>query len=142
MNAKQIIPFLLSASWLLPAQAEPLSIDDSWVRASIPGQSRTAGYLTLGNTGAVDCTLLAANSELAGRVEIHEHRHSGGKMQMRQLPSLVIPAGGERRFEPGGLHLMLLELTRPLKPGEELAITFSTKECGEFSGVYAVKGIN
>ena len=130
------LTLFLSAAPLL---AEPLSIAVGWIRESIPGQTVTAAYPQIANSGDRDCSLTGASAEVAGRVEIHEHQHSDGQMRMRQLDSLTIPAQGVRVFEPGGLHLMLLDLRRPLVQGEELTLTFSSGNCGEFSANLSVK---
>jgi hypothetical protein len=116
-----------------PALAEPLTLSAGWVRESIPGQTVTVAYPQIANGGDRECTLAAVSAEVAGRVEIHEHQHSEGQMRMRKLDAIAIPAQGVRVFEPGGLHLMLLELRRPLVQGEKLTLTFSSGNCGEFS---------
>lgn len=52
-------------------------------------------------------------------------------MRMRRVEAIDIPAGGEARLEPGGLHLMFIDLTAPLKQGEAVPVTLLFAKAGE-----------
>ncbi len=54
-------------------------------------------------------------------------------MQMRQLTALDLPAGGSVRLEPGGLHLMLVDLQQPLRAGAQLPLTFVFEKAGRIA---------
>ena len=96
----------------------------AWVRLPPPNLSVTAAYMTLGNSGDEDLTVVAAESPIAGTVELHEHlQDAAGVMRMRQVASLPLPAGGRLAMEPGGLHLMLIGLHQPLADGEIVPVT-------------------
>ena len=98
--------------------------EPAWVRLPPPNLSVTAAYMTLGNSGDDDLTVVAAESPIAGTVELHEHLHdAAGVMRMRQVASLSLPAGGSLAMEPGGLHLMLIGLHQPLAEGEIVPVT-------------------
>src|SRR5690606_7182859 len=86
-----------------------------------------------------DIVLVAAGSDRSPRVEFHEHRHENGMMQMRKLESVTLPAGGQRVFETGGLHLMLLDLPAPLKAGEDVAITLTSATGGAVTVIMPVQ---
>ena len=64
-----------------------------------------------------------AASPVANSAEIHEHSHKNGKMSMRRVSSLVVPAGGSVSLVPGGYHLMMFGLENSLKEGEAHTIT-------------------
>ena len=84
----------------------------------------SAVYMVLENRGAAADRLVAARTDAAGTVEIHETQMDGGVMRMRPLENgLEIPAGGRVTLEPGGYHIMLLDLPRDLLPGEAIALT-------------------
>lgn len=138
MSCKHLtfLAIFLSAA---PALATPLAVSSGWVRESIPGQAVTAAYPRIANAGDSICSLTAVSSEVAARVEIHQHLHSDGQMRMRKLDSLDIPPQGVQLFEPGGLHLMLMDLRRPLVQGESVAFTFASRNCGDFSASLPVK---
>ena len=50
---------------------------------------------------------------------------------MRHLHSLEVPAQGSVAFEPGGLHLMLIDLKEPLVAGKGFPLTLVFEEAGE-----------
>jgi periplasmic copper chaperone A len=99
------------------AQAE-VGISDAWVRASTPGQTVAAAYLTLNSKE--DVALVYAETERAGSVEMHTMTMQNGIMKMRSLEELAIPAGKPVKLAPGGLHLMLFDFPTPFKSGEKV----------------------
>ncbi len=58
---------------------------------------------------------------------------AGGVMQMREVDSIVIPAGETVSLEPGGLHIMLLDLQTELEPGDTIEVTLVFAEAGEMT---------
>ncbi|MEM1433156.1 MAG: copper chaperone PCu(A)C [Pseudomonadota bacterium] len=103
-------------------EAYPLRVTDPRVRQPLPGTTRTAGYLVLENLGPEALVLVAAESPLLGRIEIHETLKSGDRVRMERIDQLVLPAGGAVTLEPGGKHLMIFGVTAPLPA--EISITF------------------
>lgn len=94
-----------------------ITISDAWARATAPGQKVAAAYMNLlSKEGA---TLVKAESNLAGSVEIHSMTMENDVMKMRMLDELVMPAGKIVSLEPGGNHLMLFNLKQPLDAGKE-----------------------
>ena len=91
------------------AQAE-LSLVDGYVRGLPPGQSVTAAFMTLRNSGDEELVLTSATTAVADKVEFHQHSHEDGMMRMRQIPSLRIAAGAQLQLAPGQLHMMLIGL--------------------------------
>jgi copper(I)-binding protein len=115
------ISFLIALMVQTPAWA--LQASGGWMRAMPPGQPTAAAYLTLRNADDKSARLVAASTPVARRVEIHESSQVDGMWRMRKLDSLAIPAGGSVTLAPGGVHLMLLGLTRPVREGDSLTIT-------------------
>jgi copper(I)-binding protein len=105
------------------AAAEPLTVADAWVRATPPGATTAAAYLTLTNSGAAADRLLGATTSAARAVEIHTHVVDGGLHRMVRVAELTLPAGEAVRLEPGGLHLMLVDLAAPLAAGTTVALS-------------------
>jgi copper(I)-binding protein len=112
------------------AAAEPPAIADAWIRAAPPGARTAAAYLTITSAAAAD-RLLGAATPAAGAVEIHTHVVEGGMSRMVRLPELILPAGETVRLEPGGLHLMLLDVRGPLAAGTKVAISLRFAAAGE-----------
>lgn len=103
---------------------DSVAIDDAWVRPTNPGQDIGAAYMTL--TGTQDTTLIKVESSAAKSVEIHSMTMQNGIMKMRMLKSLVLKAGEPYKLAPGGFHLMLFDLKKPLAVGDtvEFSLTF------------------
>jgi copper(I)-binding protein len=80
-------------------------------------------YFMIHNRGSNADTLTGVSSNIAEAIEIHESKMSGDVMQMQQLQSVPLERSTEIRFEPGGLHVMLVGLKKALKVGDEVQIT-------------------
>lgn len=116
---------LLSASFGLHAQS-PLTVTDAWVREPVPGRPSTGAYAIVENRGSSDLQIVAATADVAGAVEIHEMIRSGDMMKMAPVKSVTVPAKGRVELKPGGLHVMLFELKKPVKDGDTVTLTFKT----------------
>ncbi|HNZ57449.1 MAG TPA: copper chaperone PCu(A)C [Methylophilaceae bacterium] len=123
-----LIPSLLMTVFLTAhaETAKPVQIQQAWARATAPGQSVGAAYMTLVHHENI--TLIAADSNAAGSVEIHSMEMKNGIMKMRMLEELPIKAGKAVKLGPGGLHLMLFDLQKPLKVGEKIELTLCFKD--------------
>jgi len=110
-----------------------VTVSDAYIRGLPPGQTVTAAFMTVNNHQDKDCKLVGAASPVANSAEIHEHSHKNGKMSMRRVNSLVVPAGGSVSLVPGGYHLMMFGLENSLKEGEAHTITLSFEGCDELS---------
>ncbi len=120
---------LLAASVAGSAAAGPLTITDAWIRATPPGARTAAAYLTIAN-GATADALLGAATPSARAVEIHTHVAEGGLQRMVEVTELTLSAGQTARFEPGGLHLMLIDIAAPLVPGTTVALSLQFAAAG------------
>ena len=108
---------------LLPSlsSAAP-AIEDAWLRATPPGAAMGAGYLVIDNTGGPDDRLLAVAVAGVPAVEIHRTVIVDGVARMRRTEPLDVAAGEQVVLEPGGLHLMLMGLTKALVAGQEVGM--------------------
>ncbi|WP_030150378.1 copper chaperone PCu(A)C [Oerskovia turbata] len=107
--------------------ADHLTATDPWIKAAESGM--TAAFAVLRNDGDQDVTVVGAASDLSP-VELHEMAtDDSGAMVMRQKEGgLTIPAGGEHALEPGGDHLMLMELSAPVQAGAEYDVTLELSD--------------
>lgn len=121
-----LIPLLFAA---LPAWAQ-VSAERPWTRATPPGAKIGAGFVTLKSAGAAD-RVVGASSPVAGRVEMHVTMREGDVMKMREVRAFDVPAGGTYELKPGGAHLMLMDLKRPLQKGEKVPLTLKLEKGGE-----------
>ncbi len=113
---------------VLGAQAQT-TVKEAWVRGTVAQQKATGLFARI--TSATGGRLVAAASPLAERVEIHEMSMEGSVMKMRALPAgLELPAGKTIELKPGGYHVMLLGLKRPLGAGDTVPMSLTIESAG------------
>ncbi|MGO9931748.1 MAG: copper chaperone PCu(A)C [Steroidobacteraceae bacterium] len=117
-----------SASAVEPA-AGTLVVVNAWSRATAPGAPVGVAYFEIVNSGGPDA-LIHIETPVAQRVEMHSMATVGGLMQMRRVLSEDVPAHGRVRFEPNGLHAMLIDLVQPLKKGDHFELTLTFQHAG------------
>lgn len=120
---------LLLIACLMPLpclSAESVAITHAWARATVPGQTVGAVYMDL--QSATDATLTEVSSPVADSAELHLMSMNKGVMEMRMLKSLPLPAGKVVKLEPSGLHVMLFDLKKPLKTGEQVDLTLKIQD--------------
>lgn len=116
-------------------QSQILVIEDAWIRAPVTSSSMTAGYCTFTNHSEQHITVVSARSPSIGSIEFHESRYENEMHRMILLPSLMIPAKGSLRLEPGGKHLMLFNLMDEEASVNNIEFTLSTGESFEYAFV-------
>jgi periplasmic copper chaperone A len=103
--------------------ADQVTFENQWAGSADEGMTAVFGTFT--NTGGSDARIVAGTSPAAGSVEVHEvvPDAAGGKVMQSKEGGLVVPAGETRELIPGGDHLMLMDLTEPLRPGADVTLT-------------------
>ena len=89
-----------------------ITVADVWIREPAEGQTLSAAYGTITNNGDTDVTFVSASVPFDATVEIHETlMGDDGAMQMQEVPEgFVVPAGGTFTLEPGGPHIMFIDI--------------------------------
>jgi hypothetical protein len=125
--------FALYAGMAWPHSHEKgdIQVRHPWSRATPPGAKVAAGYMEIRNNGRQPDRLVSATTAVAQRVEIHVTERDGEVMKMREVKSLEIPARERYQLRPGGSHLMLVDITRPLQKGEKLLMRLVFERAGE-----------
>ena len=117
-----IVAASITSAWAQPAQGAAIDVKNPWVRATVAQQKSTGAFMQL--TAKTDTRLVAAQSPVAGVVEIHEMAMDHNVMKMRALPTgLALPAGQTVELKPGGYHVMLLDLKGQVKEGDTVPLT-------------------
>lgn len=90
-----------------------------------PADSAATGgaYLTIINADSTAVALTGAASSYATAVEVHETMDHNGMTHMMARPSLPIGARDSVVMKPGGVHMMLVGLTRALREGDSVPLT-------------------
>jgi copper(I)-binding protein len=122
--------------WFAAADAheykvKDLTIGHPWARATVAGVNNGVVYLTLINDGKNSDRLLKVSSPVAAGLSMHANIKDGDIVRMREVSSIDIPAGRTVELKPGGLHIMLMGLTQPLKDGEMFPLTLTFANEGE-----------
>lgn len=117
-----------------------LEIGHPYSRATVPGAKVASGYLSVKNTGTEPDRLVSVSSDIAGKSEIHEMSvDSAGVMTMRPVEGgLEIPAGGEIKLAPKGLHIMFMDLKEQPKEGEKFKGTLTFEKAGSVEVEFGV----
>lgn len=87
-------------------------------------------FMMLRNGGGNADRLIKADSPVAASVELHTHVKDGDAMRMRPVENIPVPANGQTALEPGGYHVMLIDLRQPLKEGTSIPLTLTFEKAG------------
>lgn len=138
--------YILLASLILSActaggaqNSQSMRINEAWARPGMSG-GNTAVYFIIENPSVGSDRLLGAACDAAKMVEVHmTSTDAQGNSKMEHQEAVEIPAGETIRFEPGGLHVMLMNLNEDLQPGQRLAVTLQFEKTGDVQVEAAVR---
>jgi copper(I)-binding protein len=118
MNRRRLIALAIAAAVApLPAVAGELTVTNAWSRSTPPVAKVGVVYFTLRNDTKKSDRLLKLSTPVAAKVEVHRTEVLDGIARMREVAVLHVDAGQTLEFQPGGLHVMLTGLKRPLVAG-------------------------
>lgn len=131
----RLLAGMLLATLALPVIADDytlgdLRIEHPWTRATPAAGAVGGGYLTIQNGGATPDRLLRVESPAAGTAELHTMSMEGGVMRMRPVEAIPIPAGGEVKLQPGGLHVMFLDTRQRFERGQRIPARLAFERAG------------
>ena len=130
---------------------DPITIEDQWARTSPAMASMGAAYMSISASEGDQLVGVSVPASVAARAEIHEMvpadmDHSMddsmdddetamdmGAMVMQQIMALDLPAGETVNLEPGGYHVMLIDLAEPLVEGESFEVTLDFAEAEDLT---------
>ena len=119
-----------------------LEISQPWARATAPTAPAGGGFLTITNRGTATDRLIAVRTPVAEQAQIHEMKMDGSVMRMRELErGLEIPAGATLTLAPGGFHLMLMGLKKPLTKDTRVPLTLVFEKAGTIDVELAIEAM-
>jgi len=121
---------LAAASARAENMKDGIMVMEAWAPPSLAGAHNGAAYFTLMNHGDAADRLIALSTPVAGKAELHREEMTNGVMRMRPTGPLTLAPNGMIELKPGGVHVMLLELKQPLKPGEHFPLTLTFEKAG------------
>ena len=126
-----------SAATPSPAAAK-IQVTDVTARPTTNDVS--AVYFTVKNPGAADRLVKATvDPGVAQMAQLHTMVTEGATAKMQQVDGVDVPAGGEVVLKPGGFHVMLMNVQKPLKEGDSLPVTLTFEKGGTVQVIAAVK---
>ncbi|SJN08415.1 Copper metallochaperone, bacterial analog of Cox17 protein [Leucobacter sp. 7(1)] len=112
-----------AASETAADSASAFELTDGWAKA---GDGMTGVFGSLTNSGDTDLNLVSVESPAAGMIQLHETVTTGANATMREKEGgFIVPAGGSFELEPGGNHIMFMDLAEPLLAGDEVKLTLN-----------------
>ncbi|MBL0141831.1 MAG: copper chaperone PCu(A)C [Betaproteobacteria bacterium] len=121
---RQLKALCVAGFVLTSAQAwAEVTVSEAWVRGTVPSQKVTGAFMKI--KSSEDAKLVSASSPAAKIVEVHEMAMKGNVMTMRAIDALALPAGKAVELKPGGYHVMLIDLVKPLGKGDTVPVTLT-----------------
>lgn len=139
---KRLSLFLCTILLSINSFAADIVVSEQHVRATPPHSKNSAAFLTITNTTERSVKLVAANSDISERIELHTHIKEDGMMKMRQVNSVLIDANNSTALQPGGYHIMFLGLKSDLTEGQNVKIALYFDNGDEITIDAPVKKIN
>ena len=117
----------VAASLLMGVASAEVIVESAWVRGTVAAQTATGAFMKLKSNQAV--SLISVSSPAANMVEIHQMSidKATNVMNMHEVEKIDIVPGKTTELKPGGYHVMLMNLVKPLKPGEHISLTLEFK---------------
>lgn len=114
-------------------ESSTVTVSHPWARASAPTARNGAVYLKIEPRPGANDRLVGARSPVAETVEVHETTMRDGIARMRPIPDVEITPGQPMDLAPGGMHLMLVGLKKPLKERDLFPLILTFEKSGEVS---------
>ena len=114
---------LAAASLFSTAAFAQVAVGDPWIRATVPAQKTAGAFMQLRSPKAT--RLVDVQSPVAGRAEVHQMAMEGQTMRMQKVDGIDVPANQPVNLSSGGYHVMLFDLKRQLKEGEQVPLTLT-----------------
>ena len=125
-----------------PVFSSSLMIEGAFARASLGHGKNSAAYLSIRNHASKDDYLIDVKTNVAAMTSLHNHINDKGIMKMRAVKQIVIPRDGSIRLQPGGFHIMLMGLKKPLVEGDKFDLKLVFKNAGNIMCSVIVKKVH
>lgn len=130
----RIAIFLAGLVLIAPsAWANSVAVSKAWVRPTVPGQTVAGAYLDI--TAKKTARLIAVRSPVSRDVQIHWMQMDGEVMRMREVSAIDLPKNTQVSLKPGGYHLMLMQLKKPILAGDTIPLTLVIETQGKRENV-------
>jgi copper(I)-binding protein len=124
-NLSLLAAGLLFSAGAMAGSADAVSVDQPYVRLAPPNAPATGAFMVIRNGSDKDVRVVRADNPVSRVTELHTHLNEGGVMKMRPVTAIEVKARGKAVLEPGGLHVMMIDLRAPMKEGDSIPITLT-----------------
>ncbi|CUU88747.1 copper chaperone PCu(A)C [Campylobacter hyointestinalis] len=134
--------FMLSAALVAVfAFGADIDVNGAFAKATPPNAQNSAAFMTITNNTDQNISLVSASNSVSKFTELHTHVSENGMKKMIQIPQIDIPAKSSVELKPGGLHIMMIGLSKAVNPGDkvDLTLNFSNGKSIDLKGVEAKK---
>ena len=134
----RLLAALLVLAAVLPAKAAEVTTENgisvicAWAEATRPGQNIGSVYMDIRADRLAPRRLTSAWSELSASSQLSVFRRSGGVLSRSRVNFIAIGAGQLVRLQPGGYHVLLIDLKEPLVVDTEFELIVEFDETGAF----------
>ena len=104
-------------------------VSGAWIKTTVPGGNVSAAYMQI--KSPTPLKLIKAESPVAGIVEIHNMKMNNGVMEMKALDALDVPPDRLVELRPGGVHVMLMNVKKPINRGDRVPLTLTFEGVGK-----------
>jgi len=127
----KIAGMLAAAALIAAAAPQPkrVAASSGWVKLPATGETAAMAFVAIENPTMYEIYVVSATADAAGKVELRDGAQSGDA-RLKPVEFISVPAYGRVDMEPGGPHLMLLDLKRPLKEGDKIGLMIATDNAG------------
>jgi copper(I)-binding protein len=144
-----VVTLQLGAASLISAPAAAadydvgsMHISTPWARATPKGAAAGAGYMTITNKGTAPDTVSCVSDDASAQCQIHSMTMEDGVMKMRPVDDgLEIKPGETVTLQPGGYHIMFVNLKHPLEQGQSVKATLKFEHAGTVDVEYPIAAI-
>ena len=117
------------ACTVLNGQDRGVKASNGWVKLPAAGETGAMAFVAIENPTMYGIYVVSATADAAGKVELRDGGQSGDA-RLKPVEFISVPAYDRIDMEPGGPHLLLLDLKRPLKEGDKIGLTIATDNAG------------
>jgi len=130
-NLTGVVTSVMLAFWATHANAQSaaadgdLAVENAWTRAASASADDDSAsiFFSLCNTGQRTVDLIGVRTDIASIETLHRTNLGvTGVARMSAVPELRVAPGASVTLEPGGMHVMLIDLEAPLVEGTTLPL--------------------
>ena len=140
-SLKLIVIFVLSLCISTPAMSSSIVVQDAFARASIGLANNGVVFMLIHNHSDKSDQLLAIQTDIAKSSSLHSHLNDNGIMKMRRVARISIPRNSSIELKPGGFHVMLMGLEKPLTEGNQFNLILFFKNTGKLKVLVKIKKV-